>query len=415
MPLKEHGWGRTGLRVRSVAASVWFGVMLACGSTLCAAVPGAAQAQPPLVRQLGTIKTIQGNTIKLTPDDGPDVTVVVKQGARMLRVEPGEKDLSHAVPLDLGDLQVGDRIRVRGQNTPDGKSLVALEVIAIKHLDIQAKRQAEQTDWQKRGIGGLVTAVDAAANTVAVSVRAQGVTKTVTLHITPSTTLRRYAAGSVKFDDAKPAPISAIRPGDQLRARGNRSEDGSDMQAEEVVSGTFRNIAGTISTVDPETKTVVIADLLSSKPVTVQVSPQSQLRKLPPEMAQAMAARLRGGAGGPGGQSGQGAPVGTASGPGAPTAGASGRPGGPPAGGPRGDLQQLLLRLPPVTLSDLQKGDAVILVATESGEAGPVTAITLVGGVEALLTASARSTQAFTLSPWALGGGGAAEGGEPSQ
>jgi len=413
MPLREQGWVGTGLRAGSVAALVWLGLAMASGATVRAAQPAAPQAQPALVRQLGTIKTIQGNTIKLTPDDGPDVTVVVKQGARMLRVEPGEKDLSHAVPLDLSDLQAGDRIRVRGQNAPDGKSLIALEVIAIKHLDIQAKRQAEQADWQKRGIGGLVTAVDPAADTVAVSVRAQGATKTVTLHVGPTTILRRYAAGSVRFDDAKPAPISAIRPGDQLRARGNRSEDGNSLQAEEVVSGSFRNIAGTISTIDPEAKTISIADLLSQKPVTVQISAQSQLRKLSPEMAQMLAMRMRAGAGDSGAAGGSGAPRAAGAPPANGIAQGGGSPGGPGGAG-RGDFQQLVNRLPQVTLADLQKGDAVILVATENGESGPVTAITLLGGVEALLTASARASQAFTLSPWALGGGGG-EGGEPNQ
>ena len=47
----------------------------------------------------------------------------------------------------------------------------------------------------------------------------------------------------------------------------------------------------------------------------------------------------------------------------------------------------MLSRLPAVTLADFQKGDAVILVSTEGSAAG-VTAITMVGGVEPILTAS---------------------------
>ena len=409
MPLETETSGEAVRRIVAAGAGLAAGLAFAVSSTGFAAPPPQQGAQPALVRQLGTIKQIQGNTIKLTPDEGGDITVVVKQGARMLRVEPGEKDLSHAVTLDLGDLQAGDRIRVRGQNAPDGKSLVALEVIAIKHLDIQAKQERERADWQKRGIGGLVTAVDAAANTVVVSVRAQGATKTVTLHVTAHTLLRRYAPGSVKFDEAKAAPLSEIRAGDQLRARGNRSEDGNDLNAEEIVSGSFRNIAGTINSIDADAKSMVISDLLSKKTVTVQVSAQSQLRKLPPQLAQMLAMGLRGGAGG-----GPGAPGGAPGNPGGAAGTAPGGAAGDATARPRGDFQQLVNRLPQVTLADLQKGDAVILVATESGESGPVTAITLLGGVEPLLTASARATQAFTLSPWALGGGGG-EGGEPNQ
>ena len=39
-----------------------------------------------------------------------------------------------------------------------------------------------------------------------------------------------------------PRPSTQIQPGDQLRARGEKSADGTEITAEEVVSGTFRNI-----------------------------------------------------------------------------------------------------------------------------------------------------------------------------
>lgn len=380
---------------------------------------GAQAAQTPLVHHLGTIKTIKGNTLVLTTDQGPDVTAVIIQGARMLRVEPGEKDLSHAVPLDLADLQPGDRIRIRGRNSPDSKFVYALEVLAIKHLDIQAKQERERADWQKRGIGGLVKEVDPAAGTVTLSVSGAGGPRTVTIHPAANALLRRYAPDSVQFDDAKPAPLAEIKPGDQLRARGDRSLDGAQFTAEEVVSGTFRNIAGTITSMDPAAGRIVVMDLLSGKPVTVLISSKSQLRKLPPEIAMGLAARLRnasaGGATGAPPAAGAptqptphgGAPGKASSGPG----GAGEAPGGPPREG-RGDFQQIVNRLPQVTLADLSKGEAVILVATGGAGSADVTAITLLGGVEPLLTASPRGSQAFTLSPWTIGPGAAAEGGD---
>ena len=64
----------------------------------------------------------------------------------------------------------------------------------------------------------------------------------------------------------------------------------------------------------------------------------------------------------------------------------------------------MLARLPASTVGDFQKGDAVILVSTE-GNANEVTAITMVGGVEPILTA-APGAPAMMLSPWSLGGGG---------
>jgi len=75
----------------------------------------------------------------------------------------------------------------------------------------------------------------------------------------------------------------------------------------------------------------------------------------------------------------------------------------------------MINRLPLVTLADLQKGEAVILVASEGSSSAEVTAITLLGGVEPILTATPRGAQGFTLSPWTMGGGAMGEGGvEPN-
>jgi len=366
------------------------------------AMPEARQSTPtPLVRYLGTIKSIKGDTLVLNTDEGGEVTAVVVKGARMLRVEPGETNLSHAVPLDLTDLETGDRIRIRGRNAPDGKSVYALEVIAIKHLDIAAKQERERADWQKRGIGGLVKSVDAAAKTVTLTVGAIGAARTVTIHTTAGTLLRRYAPGSVQFDEAKAAPLDEIRPGDQLRARGERSGDGADFMAEEIVSGTFRNIAGTITSVDAVAGRIEVMDVLTGKTATVNISAKSQLRKLPPEMAMMLAARLRNASAGNAAGSTQGG------GPATQQAGGRGGPGGaaggPPRGG-RGDFQQLVNRLPQAKLSDFAKGEAVLLVGTGSAISGEVTAITILGGVEPLLRAGPRGSQSFTLSPWTIGG-----------
>ena len=67
----------------------------------------------------------------------------------------------------------------------------------------------------------------------------------------------------------------------------------------------------------------------------------------------------------------------------------------------------MLNHLPAVALADLKKGDAVIIVATEGSTTSQPTAITLLTGVDAILSASPSSGQAaMLLSPWNLGGGG---------
>ena len=62
-----------------------------------------------------------------------------------------------------------------------------------------------------------------------------------------------------------------------------------------------------------------------------------------------------------------------------------------------------------LTLADLHVGDAVLLVATPASPGtSAATAITLVSGVQPLLSAAQGSAPAVTLSPWSLG----QEGGE---
>jgi hypothetical protein len=73
------------------------------------------------------------------------------------------------------------------------------------------------------------------------------------------------------------------------------------------------------------------------------------------------------------------------------------RENGPP------DLQRLLSRLPDSTLTDMQKGDAVMIVSTTSEDSATVTAITLLAGVEPILAAAPSQGASMLLSPWNLG------------
>jgi hypothetical protein len=374
----------------------------------------AQTAAPPQAKAVGEIKSIGGGTLVLATDDGKSVSVSLGDGVKVVRIPPGATDLKNATAMAVQDLSVGDRVLVRGKASDDAKSLAATAVIVMKQSDVAVKQQQEREEWQKRGTGGLVSAVDPAAGTVTISVTTFAGKKPVLIKTNKKTVVRRYAPDSVKFDDAKASKLADIHAGDQLRARGTKNEDGTEFAAEEIVAGTFRNVAGTVTAVNAAENSVTVMDLLTKKPVTVRVSADSQLRKLPQPMAQRIAMRLKGQTpegGAPGGAPGgaatggaaQGAPGGAPAGGGPP--GAASGPGGASGGAQRGggDLAQMLSRLPAVTLSDFQKGDAVILVSTEGNAAGG-TAITMVGGVEPILTAS-PGAQAMMLSPWSLGGG----------
>ena len=378
---------------------------------------------PAAARPVGTIKSISGNAITLTTDAGSDVTVQVQDATKLVRIAPGQKDLKEATPIQLADVQPGDRILVRGKLAEDGKSVVAASVIAMKKTDIAEKQSRDREEWQKHGFGGLVNSVDAAGNTISVALPSFGEKKSVAVHFSNDTILRRYASDSVKFDNAKPAPLDQIKPGDQLRARGTRSSDGSELTADEIVSGTFRNIAGTISALDASAGTITVQDLVSKKSITARITAESQLRKLPAGMAQRIAMHLKGSS--TEGQSSAPTPSGAGS---TANAGQTAKPSGPPSGGsesggsggmgrPGGgstaDLQQMINRMPAATLTDLQKGDAVMVVATEGGANGVSTVITLLGGVEPILEASPKSNPSTILSPWSLSSGGGGEAATP--
>ncbi len=394
---------------------------LICGLALAGAallLPGSLPAQTPgtapqAVRIVGTVTAVDGSTLTVKSDAGATTTVNASSSTRVLRAEPGAKSLADAAPAQLSDVTVGDRVLIAATAGDAGSTPTALRIIAMKQGDIAQRQKAEQADWQRRGIGGLVRSVDPAASTITIAVGS----RTVVVHTTPKTVYRRYAATSIKFSDAKPSSFDEIHPGDQLRARGDRSADGSEFTAEEVVAGSFRNIAGTVVSVDEAANALTVTDLATKKPVVIHITPESQMHKLPQQMAEGLAARLKnpnaaasGGNAAPAAGPGTGPP---------PAAGAqpqgrawqqsgAGTPGGGAGGQRSGDLSQMLQRTPTVQLSELHKGDAVMIVATQ-GTPEAATAVTLLAGVEPILTAPSSASQSMFSASWTLGGGGGAE------
>ncbi|HEX8812947.1 MAG TPA: DUF5666 domain-containing protein [Terracidiphilus sp.] len=362
----------------------------------------SAQAQTATRSLRGVITAISGSTLTIKTDSGESHQVTVGSDTDFKRIEPGQTSLSSAATIALTDLAVGDRVLLRGLDAAaTADPLQPKQIIAIKAADMAQKQQKDLADWQKRGIAGLVKSVDAANGVITVTTGAGPTAKTVTVKTTKATILRRYAPGSVRFDQAQPGPIDAIHAGDQLRARGDKNADGTEIAAEEVVSGTFMNLSGIIATVDAAGSTVSIKDLATKKPYTIHIGPDAQMHRIPDQMAQFIAARLKGTA--PAGMAGGQRPA--AGGAGGAGAGAGRAPG---AGG--GDPQQFLNRTPAIQISDLQKGQAIMVVATDGagGNSGDVNVVMLLAGVEPLLEAPAARD---LLSNWSMGGGDAGAAG----
>ncbi len=378
----------------------------------------AGQTAPTQPRVIGVVTAVDaaGKKITLKTDAGAESTVMVEDASKYLRVPPGEKDLKKAETIALTDVSVGDRVLARGRNSDKG-AMTATTVIVMTKGDIAKKQAADRAEWTKRGVAGTVVEVNAEAKEITIKARGVEGPKPLRVQLANGAMVRRYAPDSVKFADAVAGTLADIKVGDQVRALGEKSQDGAVLTADELVSGTFRNIAGTVISIDADGKSVKITDLDTKKPVLIRVNGDSNLRRLSPMAAQMIANRNSGGApgGAPGGGPG-GAPGGAAAGgpPRPEGAPAGGPPGGAPGGGPGGgrpgggmgrgggDMQQMLDRMPVLTLAELKAGDALIIASTAGNDAGQVTAITLLAGVEPILSATPAGNRQVLMGSWNL-------------
>src|SRR5712664_4241753 len=314
---------------------------------LLVAWAGSALAQssgatsPQTIRPIGVVTKLQAGSFTLHTDAGPDLLIVLADGVSFLRVPPGATNLQAATKIALGDINTGDRVLVRGRVSEDQKSIVATSMIVMTKSDLAGAREAERLDWQRRGIGGAVQAVNPETKEITVmapiATPAPGnPTNSVTIALGANAVLLRYAPDSVKFSEAKPSTFDQIKVGDQMRALGTKSEDGGRFTAEKMVSGTFRNIGVTVVSVDAQSRAISAKELPSGQPLLVRTDADSKLHRLPPTLAQSMA-RLNS-AGTPPGKSGS----------------ESGE-----------NVQQMLESAPAFDLAGLKPGDSLIVVSTE--------------------------------------------------
>ena len=354
-------------------------------------------AAPAPTRVLGTVTSVGSDNLTLKASNGNSVTVNVNASTRVLRLEPGQKTLSAATPIHLTDISTGDRALVSGTAGSDN-SLTANLVVAMKQTDIAARQRAEEEDWQRNGVGGIVISVDTAKNTIIIT----SADHEITIQAPPSTSIRKYAEDSVAFKDTQPSSLSAIQPGDQLRAKGAHTTDGSTVTANAIVFGDFKNIAGLVLSVDPAAKTLTLKDLATKKPVTLAVNENSTLRVLPERVAEFVAMRLQAMKEAGKAANGKASPESQQTHAWHPHPGAG--PEGPPSGGAAG-FSRVLDRATPIQLSALHKGDAVMVVASKGSNGNPGTALTLLSGVAPMFRASRKGSQSMFSSSWSLGGG----------
>ena len=352
-----------------------------------------AQDSDPAItatRVFGKITEINAPAGKMVvkTDAGSTVDVQVNEKTSYERMPPGETDRTKAVKIALTDITVGDGVYARGYVAADRKSVPAQQIIVVSQSDIAKKQEKERAEWRQRGLSGIIESLNPQTKEITVTTRAAEGPKPVIVPITDKVKMRRYAPDSVKFSEAKKSSFEDLKVGDQFRGKGEKSADGARFTPEEVVTGSFRTVGGSITAVDAATGEIKISDLQSKQPLTVVVRKDSTLKRVPAEFMQMM---MQGG--GPGGAppGAGGPPAGGGGAPGGNRPPAAGGPGGPQAGGPGNggggfDIQRIIDNLPAATLAELKVGEMVLISSTTGADPTRVTAITLVSGVEPIFT-----------------------------
>lgn len=384
--------------------------LMACLAVIFSlAVAIAQESTKPAEHLIGTVTAVDTASHAVTVKEdktGTEQKVLVGSTRTLLKVAPGAKDLKNATRITADDLQMGDRVDVRGSKLPENpNAITARSVVLMSGRDLQQAHQAEAEAWQ-HSTTGIVTSVDAAAGKLNITERTPAGIKPVTVTTAAGTEFTRYSPENPNTPAR--SELMQIQPGDRVRIIGKKNEDGSAIDAEKIYSGAFRTVSGTISSISPDGKSITIKDLANKKPVEIALNDQSEIRKLPPNVAMMLARRFNPnfhrvqGAAGPQGEERRGGYEG------APPAGArSGPPGDEGHGGGMrsgpADVAQIIQRLPAISASDLKEADAVVVSGVAVGESGSrLQATSIIAGVEPILQAA----------PARSGGGGQAMGGD---
>jgi hypothetical protein len=343
----------------------------------------------------GEVVSAATDKIVLQTKDG-SMDVVLSGKTEYKRVPPENPSLKAAVASSFTDIGVGDKLLVTGILSADKKSVPAKAVYLMTKSDITQRQTKEQEQWRTRGMSGKVTLVNPQTKQLTVSTRALTGEKIIMVTVKDNADFRRYAPDSVQFSQAKQSKIEEIKPGDMIRALGDKNEDGSAFTAERVVTGSFQTVGGTVKAIDAAKNEIIITDLQTKKDVTVVVGDNSVLKQFPAEMAQRMVQMQAMQAGGiqPGGQGGMRPPRAANPQGGQPNvegqAGVQrmGQGSGMGMRGGGGSIDDMLERFPNITIADLKVGDMIAASSTKGANTDRVTAIKLLSGVEPFLKAA---------------------------
>nr|MBA3770289.1 hypothetical protein [Blastocatellia bacterium] len=325
----------------------------------------------------GMVKAIDGDKLVLETAKGP-VTLTIAATAAVKKVPASNPSATAATPSSMSEIAVGDSVVVTALPTADGRLNPARTVLVIAKTDLVAKEKARTDAWRSRGISGVVEAVNPETNQITVKVSGpMGATSNVVISPKPTAKFLKYSSDSIKYTDAKQGTLAGVEKNDSIKALGDKSEDGASFAAEEILTGSYQQVVGTVKSVDAANNEVVVSDLQTKKDVTISLAGTSVMKRFPVQFAERMAGRSAGqgatpGAGGQARQPGGGRPAGM--GPG--VMGGAGGMGG------RANLDDMIERFENVAIADLKVGEMIGVVAAKSDLNSKVKAFKLLAGVE---------------------------------
>jgi Cu/Ag efflux protein CusF len=365
---------------------------------LLALAPAGAQTQQQ--RLIGEVTAVDAaaHTVTVRSDAGETVTLTTNEQTTYTRLAAGVTDLKQGEKVTFAEVRVGDRLLAPGVAASGGTAA---------RLILMARPGGANAQNAGRRLNGRVVSVDAAKKQVVVQTRGrEGQGESVTVNLSDSAKVMRYAPDSMRPADAVAGSLADIRAGENIRATGERSADGATFKAEEILTGSFARFAGTVAAVDAQKGELTVKNEQTGATVKLSLGARSTLRRMTPEFEQALAKQRAefeqrreqrraerqqqgGQAQGQGQTQGQGDRRPRGEGQGRGDGNGPRRGGG--FGGPGGGGNQMFDSLPTVTLADLKKGDAVIVTVTPTADASRATVVSLVTGPAEVV----RSMQQF--------------------
>ncbi len=127
-------------------------------------------------RVIGEVKAIDKTSKQLVvkTDAGSLVTATLADTTQYMRVAPGETSITNATKITFTELAEGDRVMAMGKVSEDKKTVPTRALVVMTKGDLAKKHEAERAEWRRRGILGVVSALNPTTKEITISSRAMG-------------------------------------------------------------------------------------------------------------------------------------------------------------------------------------------------------------------------------------------------